>query len=194
MEIINSNLLKKENQIILVYAKETRAKVYMCNKVDNKWITIMETEGYIGKNGLGKEKEGDLKTPIGLYNIGIAFGIKNDVKTELEYYKLNENMYWVCDESSKYYNKFVDIKSCEQDFDIKKTEHLIDEKIAYEYAIEIKYNSELIPEKGSAIFLHCIKNGPTAGCVSVDKNSMKFILENIKKNTKIYITELGLLS
>lgn len=187
MKIANSSLLKNEKQTLIVYATGTRAKVYMCNKVDDKWITIMETEGFIGKNGLGKEKEGDLKTPVGLYNIGIAFGFEKDMSTELDYYKLNENMYWVCDSNSKKYNQLVDITVDKTDFDITKSEHLIDENIAYEYAIEIKYNAELVPEKGSAIFLHCIKNGPTAGCISIDRESMKFILNHIKKNTKIYI-------
>ena len=187
MKITSPSILQNEEQILIVHASGTRAKVYMCNKVDNKWITIMETEGFIGKNGLGKEKEGDLKTPVGLYNIGIAFGFGKDINTELDYYKLNENMYWVCDSNSKKYNQLVDITVEKTDFDTTKSEHLIDENIAYEYAIEIKYNAELAPGKGSAIFLHCIKNGPTAGCVSIDRKSMKFILNHIKKNTKIYI-------
>ncbi len=34
----------------------------MCEKVNNKWITIMETDGFIGKEWFrGKEREGDLK-------------------------------------------------------------------------------------------------------------------------------------
>lgn len=220
MQILESDILKNETQVIIVDTKyrknnnnkytinanhttdakdledtedieNSKAKVYMCEKVNNKWITIMETDGFIGKNGLGKEREGDLKTPIGLYEIGIAFGTADieQINTKLDYYKLNENMYWICDSNSKYYNQFIytnNIKS-EPDWDNSKNEHLIEEDIAYAFAIEIKYNKEAIPKKGSAIFLHCIKNGPTAGCVSISKECMKFVLENIEKNTKIYI-------
>lgn len=198
MQILKSDLLKNENQIILVFAKNTNAKVYLCEKVNNMWITILETEGYIGKNGLGKEKEGDLKTPIGLFDLGISFGLHENIKTELGYYVLNKNMYWICDSNSKYYNQFIELresvesrknekKLITKEWDDTKTEHLIDENIAYEYAIEIKYNKEKLKEKGSAIFLHCIKDGPTAGCVAIPTDKMKFILENTKKDTKIYI-------
>ncbi len=185
MDILEN--LKNESQVIIVKADKNKAKVKMCEKVNNMWITIMETEGFVGKNGLGKEKEGDLKTPVGLFEIGIAFGLKDDVKTNLDYYKLNENMYWVCDENSKYYNQFIDTTKVEKDWEDIKNEHLIDENIAYEYAIEIKYNKECVKGKGSAIFLHCIKNGPTAGCVAIPSKDMKFILENIKKNGRVYI-------
>ena len=196
MQILNSNLLKNEKQIILVYAKNTEATVYMRKKVDNMWITILETKGYCGKNGLGKEKEGDLKTPIGLFDLGIAFGLHKNIKTELDYYFLNKNMYWICDSNSKYYNQFVDLSKKENDIEKRailkdwkdsEIEHLIDENVAYEYAIEIKYNKKCEQGKGSAIFLHCIKNGPTAGCVSIPAEKMKYILEHIEKDTKIYI-------
>lgn len=180
-------IFKGQNQIILVYAKGINAKVYMCEKVDNTWKTIMETEGYIGKNGLGKEYEGDMKTPIGIYKLGIAFGIHNNVKTQLDYITLNENMYWIGDSNSKYYNQFIETTKNQTDWNNSKNEHLIDENIAYEYAIEIKYNEDGIKNKGSAIFLHCIKNGATAGCVSIPSDKMKFVLNNVKRDTCIYI-------
>lgn len=184
--------LQDETQVIIVKVDEKTqnlnvADVKMCEKVNNKWITIMKTNGFIGKNGLGKEKEGDLKTPVGLYEIGIAFGIKDDVNTKLDYYVLTPNMYWICDENSKYYNKFIDKTKVEKDWNESKNEHLIEEKIAYKYAIEIKYNKECKIGKGSAIFIHCIKNGPTAGCVAIPTADMKFILENINRDAKIYI-------
>ena len=94
-------------------------------------------------------------------------------------------MYWVSDSNSKYYNKFVDTKVIEKDWN--DAEHLIDYLVQYEYAIEIKYNSECVPNKGSAIFIHCENNKPTAGCISLQKDGMKNILENINSETKIQI-------
>jgi L,D-peptidoglycan transpeptidase YkuD (ErfK/YbiS/YcfS/YnhG family) len=35
--------------------------------------------------------------------------------------------------------------------------------------------------------LHCIKNGLTAGCIAIDKEAMKIVMENIDKQTKIKI-------
>lgn len=185
----NANLQGLKQLIVVEVQNVNNANIKMLEKVDNMWKTIMETQGYIGKNGLGKLQEGDMKTPIGEFELGIAFGTHSNVKTKLEYYTLDENMYWVCDSNSKYYNEFVDETKIKSDWDNSKNEHLIEEDIAYEYAIEIKYNKEKISEKGSAIFLHCIKNGPTAGCVSISKDSMKFVIENINRDTRIYIVE-----
>ena len=65
---------------------------------------------YIGKNGMTKAKrEGDLKTPIGIFKLGIAFGIhKKDeinINSSINYIKINKNLYWVDDVNSKYYNQ-----------------------------------------------------------------------------------------
>ncbi len=96
-------------------------------------------------------------------------------------------MYWVDDVNSKYYNQLVNIKEVEKDWE--RAEHLIEYKTQYEYLIEIKTNPNNIPNKGSAIFLHCTNNTPTAGCISIDTQIMKKIIENISKNTKILICD-----
>lgn len=148
----------------------------------------IETNAYIGKNGITQEKkEGDQKTPIGEFELGIILGMNSDEKNnnELKYTQINEEMYWVDDPKSKYYNQLVELSKVEKDWD--SSEHLIDYKVQYEYLIEIKTNPNNIPGKGSAIFLHCSNNCPTAGCVAIDKESMKQIVQNINKDTKIKI-------
>lgn len=150
----------------------------------------IETKAYVGINGLTKEKtEGDGKTPIGIFKLGIILGMHEVVKNNngLQYSQINKNMYWVDDAKSKHYNKLVDISKVEKDW--ASAEHLIDYPVQYEYLIEIKTNPENISGKGSAIFLHCEANKPTAGCVAIDRESMKKIIENIDKDTKIIIYE-----
>ena len=94
-------------------------------------------------------------------------------------------MYWVDDPESKYDNQLVNILTTPKDW--SSAEHLIQYPIEYEYLIEIKTNPNNIPGKGSAIFLHCSNNKPTAGCIAVDKETIKKIIENIDRNTKIKI-------
>ena len=53
--------------------------------------------------------------------------------------------------------------------------------------MEIKTNPENIPGNGSAIFLHCSVQKPTAGCVAIEKEKMLEILKNIKENALISI-------
>ena len=45
---------------------------------DGTWSMVMTTPGFIGKNGLGKTREGDAKTPTGVFHFNRAFGIADD--------------------------------------------------------------------------------------------------------------------
>lgn len=169
---------------IIVYAKEK-----------NKGILEFPDHGvktiaYLGKNGLTEEKkEGDRKTPIGEFDLGIVLGIhpieKVKIERTLEYKQITESMYWVDDPKSKYYNKLIDITKTEKDWN--SAEHLINYPIEYEYLIEIKTNPYNIKGLGSAIFLHCYNNKPTGGCVAIDKNVLEELLAKINKQTKILI-------
>ena len=148
----------------------------------------IETPAHIGRNGVTTNKqEGDGKTPLGEFELGIILGTHTNVesKNNLKYKQITENLYWVDDIKSKYYNQLVDITNTKKDW--KSAEHLIDYTIQYEYLIEIKTNPKNTPQKGSAIFLHCTNNKPTEGCVAIDRNIMKKIIENIDKKTKIII-------
>jgi L,D-peptidoglycan transpeptidase YkuD (ErfK/YbiS/YcfS/YnhG family) len=137
----------------------------------------IKTHAYIVKNGATNNKiEGDGKTPLGEFELGIILSMQKDI---------TENMYWVDDSKSRYYNQLVDVTKVEKDWET--AEHLIDYPIEYEYLVEIKTNPDNIPQKGSAIFLHCENNKPTAGCVAVNRNVMKQIIENIDDKTKIII-------
>ncbi len=155
-------------------------------------------ELYLGRNGITSSKtEGDDCTPVGIYNIGFAFGI-NDLDIDFPYYKIDENIYWIDDINSKYYNCWVNIGDNVNNYiydymfnvsnkDWNSAEHLIDYPIYYEYGLVIEYNvDKRIPGKGSAIFFH-IKDVETAGCIATNKEAMLDILNWIDKKTIIEI-------
>lgn len=161
-------------------------------KKDNYYLSYnnFKAECFIGKNGLTDNKiEGDYKTPIGEFSIGIIFGTHNKEELNLDnsinYIKINKNHYWIDDVNSSHYNKLIDISKSKTNFN--SAEHLIEMKDQYEYAIEIKTNPENIPGKGSAIFIHCSTKNYTAGCISLSKKDMKKLLSMINKETKISI-------
>lgn len=168
-------------------------KIYVYMTKDNKAILQypkynIVTNAYIGRNGLARhKKEGDGKTPIGEFSLGIMLGIDANIKNKngLDYIQINKNMYWVDDFKSKYYNQLVNILKVQKDW--HSAEHLIDYPIQYQYLLEIKTNPLNIPNKGSAIFLHCTNYNPTAGCVAIDKYMMRIIMQNVDKSTKISI-------
>jgi L,D-peptidoglycan transpeptidase YkuD (ErfK/YbiS/YcfS/YnhG family) len=143
----------------------------------------------IGKNGLSiKKKEGDKKTPRGLFGIEYLYYRKDRIdkpKTTLKCIKIKKNMGWCNDTSSlKKYNKLIKIKKNLKHEKLKRN----DQK--YDLLIPIKYNyRKPILGKGSCIFIHLTKNyAPTAGCIALNKNDFLIMLKIINKNTKIKIS------
>lgn len=150
----------------------------------------IEAKAYIGKQGASIiKKEGNGKTPLGEFDLGIALGThsEEEMKTKLKinYKQITDTMYWVDDSDSPYYNQLVDTKNTKKNW--KSAEHLIDFPIEYELLVEIKTNPENIPDHGSAIFLHCNTGKPTLGCVGVNRTVMENLIQLIDKNTKIVI-------
>jgi len=142
----------------------------------------------IGKNGASKsKKEGDKKTPKGIFNIGKLY-FRNDrikkIDTKLRLIKIKKTMGW-CDDLSdkKNYNKLINIQ--------KKIKHekLFRNDHKYDLLIPIKYNyKKRTIGKGSCIFLHLTNNyKPTAGCVALKKKDFLIMLKLIDKKTKIKI-------
>ena len=178
------NKLKKTNKIFVLVQENNRAILKFPEH-------NIETIAYIGRNGVTKDKiEGDGKTPIGEFELGLILGTHFNIqnKNALKYKQITQNMYWVDDTTSKYYNQLVDISKVQKDWE--SAEHLIDYPIEYEYLIEIKTNPKNTPRKGSAIFLHCSNNNSTAGCIAINKRYMQKIIENVDNKTKIIVENM----
>ena len=143
----------------------------------------------IGKKGLSlNKKEGDKKTPRGLFEIDKLYFRKDRIKkinVKIKSIPIRKNMGWCDDKTNiKKYNKLIKVS--------KKIKHekMYRRDSCYDLVIPIKYNF-LRPKlgKGSAIFLHITKNyKPTAGCVAISKNDFLILLKLINKKTKIKIS------
>ena len=171
---------------------ETKAKK-MFVMSGNNLVKIIDDVRF-GKNGVcdfSKMKEGGNKTPLGKYNLGIAFGI-HDLDIDYPYIKIDDNSYWVDDVNSNFYNCFVqigDVNNFGYSYvvsgnknDFSSAEHLIDYSKSYEYAIFTGYNISNIKGRGSAIFLHCHGGEFTAGCISISREDMKWLLKYIDRS------------
>ena len=144
----------------------------------------------IGKKGLSKnKKEGDFKTPTGIFELGDIYYRPDRVQKPISKLKINiirKNMGWCDDPESKYYNKLIKIKK-----NFKSSfEKLFRKDRKYDLLILIKYNyKKIIKNKGSAIFLHLTQNySSTKGCVALKKKDFLILIKLINKNTKIKIT------
>ena len=142
----------------------------------------------IGKKGVTKRKrEGDQKTPKGLFKIENLYfrkDRKEKPSTVLKCIEIKKSMGWCEDvRFPKKYNKLIKIEK-----NIKHEKlHRKDNK--YDLLIPIKYNfKNTIIGKGSCIFIHLTKNyKPTAGCVALKEKDFLILLKLIQKNTKIKI-------
>jgi L,D-peptidoglycan transpeptidase YkuD (ErfK/YbiS/YcfS/YnhG family) len=142
----------------------------------------------IGKKGLSsKKKEGDNKTPKGIFKLGNLFYRKDRVKkpnTILNCKTITNSMGWCNNPNDKKnYNELINIKK------VNKYEKLFRKDYKYDYLIPIQYNTKKKEMgKGSAIFIHLTKNyKSTAGCIALKKNDFLILLRLIKKNSNINI-------
>jgi L,D-peptidoglycan transpeptidase YkuD (ErfK/YbiS/YcfS/YnhG family) len=141
----------------------------------------------LGLNGLNKtKKEGDKSTPIGIFSLGNLFvrtdRIKN-LKTNFHYISIEKTMAWSDDPNSKDYNKLIKVNSDHREI-MFRNDHI------YDLILVINYNMHpIIPNKGSAIFIHISKdnNTPTQGCVALNLDDFREILITLKPSDKIRI-------
>lgn len=179
------------SQLVIVAATGgTTAWISMHEKVDGDWQQILTTPGFIGKNGLGKTREGDSKTPVGAFRFTAAFGIATDPGCRIPYTQVDENLYWSGD-ANYHYNEMVDIRNFPR-LNTADSEHLIDFNPHYTYALNISYNEAGVAGKGSAIFMHCF--GPakpwTGGCVALPADKMLFVMHNVRPECVVVIDSL----
>ncbi len=174
-------------QMIIVQSSGTNAEVYLFEQNSGEWEQVLETSGVVGKNGVSAEsREGDYRTPKGIFELGFAFGTESLKRLSIEYRKLNSNCYWVDDPQSEYYNQWVESEVISWN----SAEHLLDYPKAYHYAVVVNYNmNPVVPYAGSAIFLHCWTADYTAGCIAVSTSDMVEILNwlDSSKNPVIWI-------
>lgn len=164
------------------------AYAYFYVKDENQnWELVFKDIAYIGKNGIGKTKEGDSKTPTGSFKIMSAFGILPNPGTEFPYTNITDSTY-ACDDDCEYYNKIIDVNEVKHKCNGEKMSSYVPH---YNYGFATDYNSDCVRGLGSNIFVHCFgKNKYTGGCVELSEENMKKILTMANK-CKIRLVIIG---
>ena len=78
-------LAEQTDSLLLVLAEKSTATVTLYQKEQGMWETVFSVDGYVGKNGIGKTREGDQKTPEGVYGLTQALGVCANPGTALGY-------------------------------------------------------------------------------------------------------------
>jgi L,D-peptidoglycan transpeptidase YkuD (ErfK/YbiS/YcfS/YnhG family) len=144
----------------------------------------------LGEHGVtSQKKEGDGYTPRGSYPIRRGFYRADRVgevivPTFLDMQQTQPDFGWCDGPDDDMYNMFVNIP-----YSASYENLWLDDSAAYDVMAVIGYNDDpVVPGLGSAIFFHVTTTyGPTAGCVAVALNDIKWVLSMIEEDTRINI-------
>ena len=184
-------LLEKAQQMLVVTTpgwNNVDGTMRRFEKQDGKWQPVGGAFPIVvAKNGLGwdantevpaaisapMKKEGDGRSPAGVFKITELFGFEPAMQAKLPYQPLTESIECVDDANSMAYNQIVDRKDIPNpDWDSSEKMRTIDQ---YQIGAVVDYNSPKVPGAGSCIFLHIWK-GPghgTAGCTAMDEEKVQ---------------------
>lgn len=158
----------ESRQVVAVYGKgedDADATVVLYTKTGSAWKKTRSWEGHNGKKGWTTDhREGDKRSPVGVFTLSDAGGVLADPGAKLPYSRsasFQAPHYWA--------------KSHWHDFD---------------YVIAIDYNrvkgtSPIDPtrpegqSKGGSIWLHMDHGSGTSACVSLSKSGMEYLLRTL---------------
>lgn len=187
--------MPKSKQLIVVTTENWSSPTGSLQRYErdhDHWYKVGKAiEVKLGRNGLGWgiglhampkdakiiKKEGDGKSPAGIFRLKQAFGYA-PFKTNYPYAVYKETDHCVDDVDSSYYNKIVDSTKIQRDY--KSHERMKFPKDYYKYGIVVDHNgiadgANSKRGAGSCIFIH-IKSIPTAGCTVMNEDEIKEIL------------------
>lgn len=160
-------------------SRYNRARVTAFVKgADGVWHPKLQSAAVFGWGGMSNHrKSGDGSTPIGLWRANTPFGREAfEMGFPSDYVQISSKkrtQYW-----SDIRNRLEESDSLEA----QSGERLWEDwaKDIYAYSLDTGFNRNgSYPGSGSALFLHCTKEGKasTAGCVAMDPVAMKEILK-----------------
>lgn len=163
-----------------------KANMTLCERQGTAWQAMAPSfKVVLGEHGIasiGEKKEGDLKTPAGIYSISETFG-SQPLALKMDYKYITADDKFIDDVNSKDYNSWVTGST-----DAKSYESMLIKY--YLYGAVINYNmNPTVPGAGSAIFIHLWQspNAPTSGCIAMEKKHLLMMLHWLDKKQHPYI-------
>jgi L,D-peptidoglycan transpeptidase YkuD (ErfK/YbiS/YcfS/YnhG family) len=196
---------KQTKQLVTAVADSwtsTHAQLALWQRTDAGWQRVGEPwPAVLGKAGIGwgigiapnregpGKKEGDLKSPAGVFAFRTAYGYADDAPKEWRMpYEASQDLECVDDPGSDHYTKIVDRKQVPSDW--QSAEQMRRDDAVYEWVLDVAHNADAKPGAGSCIFLH-VWSGPestTAGCTAMDKVKLETLLAKLDPaNQPLYV-------
>lgn len=137
--------------------------------------------------GWEEKKEGDRKSPAGIFSLGTVFGDETHriYAKKTPFLLISEDLESVDDPNSIHYNHFVDSKTLIRDW--KSSEKMSEVGAPYQLGLEIKHNLDpVIAGKGSSIFMHIWSSRGVGsfGCTTMEKQDLCSVVSWLDQEKK----------
>ncbi|MHB8771010.1 MAG: L,D-transpeptidase family protein [Syntrophales bacterium] len=201
-------------QLVVVTTEEWTAtnallRRYERQDPESAWIPAGDPiPAVVGRNGLAwgrgvhpetpsgdpEKREGDGKAPAGMFGLGLAFGYappESVPGVRMPYRQMTERDRCVDDSASPLYNRLVDEREVEKNWQSHEEMRRTDEQ--YRLGVVIDHNrAPVMPRAGSCIFLHIWKApaAGTAGCTAVAATDMETLLAWLRPEANPVIVQL----
>lgn len=130
-----------------------------------------------------QKREGDGRSPAGIFTIGPAFGYAEHIRSALPYQPMLATSYCMDVPASPLYNRIVDATKVGSDAVKGSTEAMRldlhnNGDLRYREGFVIEHNPANVPGQGSCIFAHLRREASeaTAGCTAMEPQQMSDLL------------------
>jgi L,D-peptidoglycan transpeptidase YkuD (ErfK/YbiS/YcfS/YnhG family) len=138
------------------------------------WVSVIgPTEAYLGAEGLGVPRDNIWRTPMGTFALDQAFGNQPDPGTKMPYFQADDQDWWDALPGSPTYNSHVR----QPENPGGDSEHILSTGEIYDYVVNIAHNPQRVNGYAAGIFLHVSNDEPTWGCVAIDRDVMREIVQ-----------------
>jgi hypothetical protein len=135
------------------------------------------------------KREGDGRSPAGVFNIGTAYGYEAARKgVSLPYVQATPELRCVDDPNSRHYNRIVSTTNTTPDW--QNAEYMRREDELYSIAIVVEHNTQHTkPGAGSCIFIH-VWRGPDSGmtgCTAMPMQTLETFASWLQPNAAVLV-------
>ena len=169
----------------------TQASLQRFEKIEEKWQPVGRPVAVtVGRSGLAwgsgehqpqaglQKREGDGKSPAGIYSFGQIFGYAPpaEVSFKMPYVHADETLECVDDSKSFYYNRLINSELVKKDWSSSEQMRRPDHQ--YRWGVVVNHNTPAVAQGGSCIFLHIWKEpgASTSGCTAMSEPDLLELL------------------
>ncbi len=195
-------------QLVIVVSPHNNsasAQLFKFEKTAKGWRQVGQEHAVnLGKKGLAwgkglqsakpglQKKEGDQRSPQGVFRFGYAFGYAEagTLPLKLPYTPITEAQICIEDSDSRYYNQVVDATQVQEDWQAR--ESMLRKDAQYKWGIFVKQNLPPTPDGGSCIFFHLWRapGSGTLGCTAMAEGDLLSLMEWLDPEKKPLLLQM----